>query len=339
METTNRINQALTRSFPGENLPSSITQIAGDLSPRRYFRLFFEAENSIRSKTLLAMVFDSTTPPEAESKILRTSDQAYIELTEFFFKNSIPVPKLVSNCHDIGVLLIEDLGDNLLIETFNSKEEYKIKKQLFEAVNIVQRIQNIKPDQSFFAFQRTLDISTYVREANQFVDFVLKESCSESTKNEVKNIIIKLSNEIDSFQKVLVHRDFHAWNLIVDLNDKLRVIDFQDALLGPRSYDLVALIHERDVDKIITNEIIEEVENYYFSNYEEAVRIFEYPRVQLQRDLKVSGLFKRIVKQRGLLRYGEWVPGTVSRIKKTLNYLKIQDPSYGTLLEIIEKEV
>ena len=337
-DVNTRIEEALVRCGVNKEGFRSI-EIPGDLSPRRYRRLETnskEFSERFLVSSVVAMVFDSVKPPEAEAKIVRTSDEAFIELSEFFFKENFPVPKIYFEAKDIGVLLLEDLGEYPLINLAEGRDK-QVPKFYSQAVSLIHQMQAIPKVSAFFPFERSFDEGILLREMGQFVEYVLPVDLAKVEIDLVEAIFKKLSAEICSFQKVLVHRDFHSWNLMVDLKGKLRVIDFQDALMGSRSYDLVALLHERDIDLILPEELVKSLEDQFFSFYgDDELRSCEYPRVQLQRDLKVSGLFMKVKKLRGLSSYERWVPGTLARIGRTLDSLALQDSDYAEFKKLLK---
>ena len=301
----------------------SIESLKGDLSPRKYFRLTEKSDvfkKIYGSSSVMAMVFDSVKPPEAEAKLAKTSDVAFIESTTFFSSNNLPVPRIYNTDLNLGVLITEDLGKTLLIDIASDKD--KAKPYYQEAVSLIHKIQEIKEDQNCFMYTRGFDSKVLKREMLQFQEYILGSTLVDSEMQIVDNLFTYLSEELAKTKQVLVHRDFHSWNLMIDKNGQLRLIDFQDALKGTRSYDLVALLHERDIDLILDSSLIDSLEDQFFEYYhDEYLRDIEYPMTQLQRDLKVSGLFIRVKVTRGLDAYANWVPGTLKRIDKTLRKL------------------
>lgn len=315
---------------------SSLAEIPGDLSPRRYYRCMLNEVNiKIHSNTLMVMVFDSIIPPESEAKLVYTSDVSFLELASFFDKNQIPVPKIFLDRRDIGVILLEDLGSDTLINILKSQPNLAF-QYYAQACEIIKTIQNIPIDNQFFAFNRALELSVFKRETESFKKYFLDGDLSEGHRKQLEECIDLVCEEVAGFKQVLVHRDFHSWNLMIDSEKRLRVIDFQDALMGPRAYDLVALLHERDIDYALTNEQILKLEDEYFSAYQDPeVRNYEYPRVQLQRDIKTTGLFKRCVVERNLPSYGTWIPGNIKRMKCTLSGIVKSDPRYKVLYDFV----
>lgn len=324
-----------------------IQTIPGDLSPRKYFRIkdlglkdpsikysVQGLKGLLNSESMMGMVFESIKPPEIETKIVKTSDHAFVETTEFFLKHQIPVPEIFYKNFEQGVIFLEDLGDTPLI-TLAKSQDKDLSIYYERAIDIIHALQAI-PQDSFFIFSRGFDKLTYLREVTQFRDFILPSKLTKIEEDLVLSFFETIVSDLLSFKKVLVHRDFHSWNLMLDGRKQIRLIDYQDALLGTRSYDLVALLHERDIDLVLPQSMISKLENKFFEPYNDSyLREIEYPTAQLQRDLKVSGLFVKVKIQRGLDSYSEWVPGTLSRIKRTLEKLKEHKKIYKDFYSLL----
>lgn len=314
-----------------------IEAVAGDLSPRKYFRLFettdeFSCFGDVHS--IIAMVFESVTPPEVETKIIKTSDIAFLETTDFFLQHGIPVPKIYYKNIEKGLIFLEDLGSRPLIDLVR-KQDVSVPQQYEKAVRLIHSIQEILPS-SFFIYQRGFDSKTYLREVSLFKEFILPTEMSDKEERIFLHMAEELVSTLLRCQRVLVHRDFHSWNLMVDEQNELRLIDYQDALMGTRSYDLVALLHERDIDAELPKHIIQRLEDSFFEKYTDPyLREIEYPLTQLQRDLKVSGLFKKVQVVRGLDSYARWIPGTVQRIKATLELLRTHNKVYNDFSQLL----
>ncbi|HMO16492.1 MAG TPA: phosphotransferase [Oligoflexia bacterium] len=343
-----------------ENEVSKISLVYGDLSPRRYFRAHFKNQclmTDITSgvkkhqKTIIIMYFDSVNPPEAnpagmDQSRLSTSDEklktslssfsAYECLSNFFTKHNISVPCVYLFAENLSIILQEDLGQTPLISLAENKSQ-NLKSYYENAISYIKKFQNIK-DESCFAFQRGFDQVVYLREMMECADYFLPEFINKREVEKAKNFFLTLADELVQFPKVLVHRDFHSWNLMIDPEGSLRIIDFQDALIGTRSYDLVALVHERDIDQILGEKLVKDLEKLFFSTFNnEHLEHYEYPRAMLQRDLKVVGRFAKVAKTRGLVSYTKWIPGTAKRILKTLEIIADDNNTYGELHDIFSK--
>jgi N-acetylmuramate 1-kinase len=334
------VQERIMRSISRLSLESYIEDISlvyGDLSPRRYFRIRLKKEAPFKTEasTLIVMYFDSVVPPEAETKIVKSSFESYLEIGEYLSRGGIPVPEVYLSAEDLNIILLEDLGSCPLISLAESNDP-TLEKNYREAVDGIHHLQSLKPPGDFFPYRRGFDAEVYRKEMSEFTDFFLPEEVVKNQRALIENLCMSLARELESFPRTLVHRDYHSWNLMVDLKDRLRVIDFQDALMGTRSYDLVALVHERDIDQILGDKMVVMLEDHFFSAWHDReVRDYEYPRVMLQRDLKVAGRFCKVVKTRGLTQYAKWIPGTVRRINKTLSLLSSQSGEYQRLKNIL----
>ncbi len=308
----------------GRSAVQRIDPVTPDASLRRYFRITLRAAEP---SSVVAMIFDSVACPEYDVGQAVRTDDACVELTRFFRSYGIAVPELLYDARDLSVLLIEDLGDRLLIDALLEavsgavpQAEAQIETYYQQAVDQLVRLQSIPRESASFVFNRAFKAETYCREMFEFLDFVLRPvRISESEEKEVKSFFGCLAQTLDACPKVLAHRDFHSWNLLIDQQDRVRVIDFQDALLSTRCYDIVGLLNDRDTDAALGEERYERLLNYFSERIGSPPSWRdEYRRVLLQRDLKVAGRFCKLSRNRGLVHYERWVPGTLRRIMRTL---------------------
>ena len=322
------------RAWNAETRIASIQPLTPDASLRRYFRVRFTDQpkaSASRPSSAVAMIFDSVTPAEAGKAGIAAavnSDEAYVALSQFFEKHEVAVPKLYYDGRQRSILLIEDLGDCLLgtmivgenSGRFSGAERERVYRA---AIDQLLRIQRIPSQNDFFPFQRRFDQSLYLKEMSEFTEFFLPQfSPSASDLNRCQAFFKVLAQEVDGLPYTLTHRDFHSWNLMLDPSNRLRVIDFQDALLAPKLYDLAALLNDRDTDSALGGELSQKLRRYYFetSGYGSSFDV-DYHQVLLQRDLKVVGRFAKLVSQRGLTSYGRWIPGTLQRVRQGLEFL------------------
>ncbi|MCB0345359.1 MAG: phosphotransferase [Bdellovibrionales bacterium] len=322
---------------------TDIDVIAPDASLRRYYRLHLKGGEVDR---LVAMVFDSVTPAEAGDGPVINSNTAYVELTRYFENNGWPVPQLYFEADTGKVLLIEDLGSTLLCYTvvgsrsnaFSSAQTDELYKQ---AVELIASLQQMPADNSFFPFQRGFNEALYRKEIDEFREFVfLPQRPAGGKQNLLSHLFDELVKQLCSMERVLVHRDFHSWNLLIDANQSVRVIDFQDACLGTPAYDLVALLNDRDTDSCLGPKRGRMLLEYFIdiSSFDDSFYDAYYLTL-LQRDLKVAGRFTKLVKVRGLTAYEEWIPGTMGRIGRTLALISERRglSTSGAMLEVLEE--
>ena len=330
---TDRLRQLVEAWNPTAGC-ASITQLTPDASLRRYFRI---KHNCGDIKSSVAMIFDSVSSPEHDGSCSTASDAAYVELTDFFTRHSISVPMLYHDARDVGVLLIEDIGDFHLVDSLAGGAKEKIEKNYRQAIDQINAMQMIKPESDVCAYKRCFSAEQYVTEMLELSDYILAPAgAAQQVQARLVRCFEELAQDLDGMQKVLVHRDFHSWNLMLDPSGRLRVIDFQDALLGTRFYDVAALLNDRDTDSMLGPELSRSLLTYFFEqsglaskteNSAAAGIEQEYLKVLLQRDLKVAGRFSKLSQVRGLDAYEKWIPGTLSRIRRSLCALTDEEPS------------
>lgn len=360
------------RSNPGTELVAEVTarlEVAGggrapiireisamtpDASLRRYYRVRFERPVMLagaRSGTgdaiesVVAMVFDSVASPEAGGEVQVRADDAFVELGRFFSAQGVAVPQILLDARDRAVILIEDLGDRQLADFALTGKSELLERLLPEALQQIRAIQRIPAVPEFFPYRRSFTAAAYRREMEEFRDFIMvPRSAPAPALAAAEALFDQLATELAQLPKVLVHRDFHGWNLIVDPRGTLRVIDFQDALLATKSYDLVSLLNDRDMDQAIGEPLYRKtvvqfgallVEDGAIGGMDEFFA--EYDRVLLQRDLKVAGRFGKLVALRGLTHYGSWIPGTIRRIGRTIERLSARGGTLAALEQFFDQ--
>lgn len=323
----------------------AISPLTPDASLRRYFRVHFAPDNS-GPDSVVAMVFDSVRSPEAGGEQHVTSDEAYVELSKFFVRNSISVPSLLFDARPDSLLLIEDCGDTLLAHALlgSAKDRFNpdtVHKLFCDAIGQIVRIQQIPRDRNLFAFKRSFQEGTYVREMEEIRDFSIPTGLlSETTKRVLQSAFAHIARTLAQMPMVLCHRDYHPWNIMV-VGAGVRVIDFQDALLATRCYDIAALLNDRDTDAALGVERYEKLITEWSNLLGESVESIkeEFALVLLQRDLKVAGRFSKLVKVRNLNHYGAWIPGTQARIARGVRFLLQSDARFkflGDFLPVLE---
>ncbi len=312
------------QAFPGEQL-ISITPLPADMSPRRYFRLRHAGP------PLVAMVFDALSMPEAGgSEAAIDAYDAVILLTRYLSDRGMSVPRIYAESKDVAIILQDDFGDTFLADraTQDGQTLYKM------AIDEVIRLQSAVQDKNFFALKRSFTTEVYFREMEETPNFYLSSLAAppaDSLKQEILTHLRELAERVSTFPQTIALRDYHSWNILVKGDDSLGIIDFQDALLAPRTYDLVSLLNDRDTDSLLGARQYGQLLDYFFSSHPQGKELREeYPLVLLQRDLKVAGRLSKMVHVRGLPKYSRWIPGTVRRIAHTLRAAR--DPLLKRLL-------
>jgi len=335
MELQKETAQKLVESWRPGCIVDQVEEIAPDASTRLYFRLLLSDPDPNSPASVVVMKIADSGSQEITGKVESvSSDAAYVQLTKFFKTRSVNVPAIYLDKREQGFLLIEDLGSDSLGDLidvkrshFNEEEKDSVFK---DAVDQIIAIQSCRDSQNFFAFKRRFTLDLFQKECSEFIQFYLTSlpEVPVDALEQINQMICSLCSELSAYPKVLAHRDFHPWNLQLDAQKRVRVIDFQDALLAPASYDLASLLNDRGADQLLGERRYRFLFQYFFScSGDGGEGLREYDRCLLQRDLKVVGRFEKLATTRGLERYRKWIAPTLYRIGQTMERIVREEAS------------
>lgn len=216
---------------------TDVVALTPDASTRNYFRIPWKKGRAIAA--VYQEAFDPAFHP-------------YLDITHLFLESGIPVPAIYAVDGGTGIIVQEDLGDQQLCQVYEVASQEECEDYKERAINIIARIQKatekaheLKSISSRLAF----DEAKLSWELDFFVEHYFKswrgESLRRSEAAELKAELNDISAELAAAPRVLCHRDFHTANLMLDTRDQLRVVDHQDARMGPASYDLVSFLLDR----------------------------------------------------------------------------------------------
>ena len=304
------------------NIKYTLTAVSGDASFRRYFRLVGKDHQYI--------AVDS--PPEKES------NDAFVNVTHLLEAEGLPVPHIHYSSLDFGFFLLSDLGDELLLNILNENNVDDLYNKALNALSIIQQT----PATSLPLYDEQL----LLQEMELFREWFLTKHLSLQLSDEENQILSKTYKDLaDSALKqpqVFVHRDFHSRNLMHIEGKYPGIIDHQDAVLGPITYDLVSLLRDCYI-KWPNQKVIEFALSYYekvldrneISNIQEKTFLKWFDLMGMQRHLKAIGIFSR-------LNIRDNKPTYIEDIPRTLNYIKSVANKYSEtekLAELINKNV
>ncbi|MGI8494477.1 MAG: aminoglycoside phosphotransferase family protein [Pyrinomonadaceae bacterium] len=214
-----------------------IELLTPDASTREYFRIRHNNSPAI------ACVYAE---PFVEKK------QNYLDVTNLFLAAGLPVAKIYDFDGELGVIILEDFGNLILRDVLIQSDDEQREKLINEAITLIARIQAATPkayEHDSIASRLKFDEEKLLWELNFFkthsFESFRKTKLSAADKEGLNKEFTEISRELESAARVLCHRDFHAANLMIDGDQKLRIIDHQDARIGSTSYDLVSLLLDR----------------------------------------------------------------------------------------------
>ena len=290
--------------------------IKSDASFRKYFRVY------IRNQKRNLLLVDS--PKKTENNL------GYLKATNIFEKINLSVPKIINFNISKGSFLIEDFGINTYTNSLkNGESEYKLYNLATDIlIYINNQSKNLKKKLPQYTNKKLIE------ESKLFLEWYWPAIHKNKPKKDVVNEFIKIWNNLLNknlrTKKVLVHRDFHIDNLFF-LKDRkglkaCGLIDFQDAVIGPTSYDLVSLLE--DARRNVNKEVIFKMYNKFvrkLSKKQKEDFVKEYKVLAINRHLKVIGIFTRLCKRDKKNSYLKHIPRLWKLIEYNLNFYSLSE--------------
>mgnify|MGYP001267907215 FL=1 len=282
---------------------TSLAALSEDASFRQYFRV------TKNNKSYAVM----DCPPEKENLV------SFLSITEKLKKAKLNVPEIFESDENNGFLVMTDLGDDLYSKKLNDETVYCLYTDALEAIVKMQTRVDCSNLNEFD--------SIFQEENNLFIEWFLKKHLNiKLDENSEKEIIIefnKVNSVLQSIPKTFVHRDYHSRNLLVtDINNP-GIIDYQDAVIGPVTYDLVSLL--KDCYVTWNDGLIEDMMESFFTRMKSSnmnnISDFRYwfEITGLQRHIKAIGIFSRLNYRDGKNNYLNDIPRTYKYLEKVLN--------------------
>lgn len=231
------MSQRLTSYLASRNVPRSVQALTADASTREYFRIGWNGG------TAIACVYP---------KPFAAAVGSYEDVTRLFLAGDLPVADLYDVDICVGVVVQEDLGDRILRDELETRTNPQREALIDNAIALIARIQaatELAFERRSLASRMRFDTEKLAWELNYFKEHYfgtfLKKPLLRADDAALTDEFIELSAELEKYASVLCHRDYHAANLMLDANDRLRIIDHQDARIGSAAYDLVSLLLDR----------------------------------------------------------------------------------------------
>jgi N-acetylmuramate 1-kinase len=350
----NLIAEKIRGAFGQDTALVSLDGLSGDASSRRYFRASLKGAKTPQSIVIMNFPIDNVLPLSSEELAIfkePPKELPFINVHRFLTNIGVRVPSLYGNWEKEGVLLLEDLGDLALWDRVQGLPESEILYWYCKAIDELTVLQvrgSQKRDDFCIAFQQRFDFRLYMWEFEHFLEYGLEKrpgvQVSSTALQELRKIFAEIAERLDHQPACLNHRDYHSWNLMIHDN-RVAVIDFQDALLAPSQYDLASLLNDRITDSVIHPRLEEQLVDYYIEKRSEAVQAVidrdEFTEIYLlsavQRDLKVVGRFYYLDLVKGKPGYKKFIPPTLRRLKRNLGRVPQLEKVVSLLAEYFEE--
>ena len=289
---------------------------SADASFRRYFRV------TAGHQSLIAM----DAPPD------KGDMHSYVAIARRFHALGLNVPEVLEENHDLGFFLITDLGDQLYLQHLNDRT---VERLYGDAMGALVVLQAGSYTQAAGKFLPDYDATLLQREMEIFREWYLGRhlglKLTAGQQAALDETFTLLAHTALSQPRVWVHRDYHSRNLMLTDRNNPGILDFQDAVRGPVTYDLVSLL--RDCYIAWPRERVEDwVKGYHELALQSGIPAGDddnrflrwFDLMGVQRHLKATGIFAR-------LNHRDGKPGYLSDIPRTLGYVQEVSARYPEL--------
>jgi aminoglycoside/choline kinase family phosphotransferase len=326
-EIRDRIDQFLTETGLAAK-GAKVVPLTGDASDRRYYRVLVPREPS----QVLAV-------HPGPVDFVR---QPFVNVAGLLNAMPVPVPRILSHSGPLGIMALQDLGDVTLqahLGVASRGEHASLYRQAVSHIATLQRRGAELASADYVPYGIRFDLEKLMWELHFFIKHFLEAYrgavLSPSARERLVSELTVVAEELASEPRVLCHRDYHSRNLMLH-DGSLHVIDFQDARMGPDTYDLASLLRDSYVD--FGEQQIEELIAFFLAlrgTPDAALFRRRFDLMALQRNLKALGTFGFQTTARGNTVYIQYIPRTLAYVRANLE----RYPRFAGLQEVLAEHL
>lgn len=328
-----------------------VAPLAGDASTRRYARAWLAGPGAPATAVVMLLADRGIAMSSDELAVFDAPlrELPYVNVHRFLAALGVAIPELYADASDAGLLLLEDIGDTALWDAVQNRDvetQFALFARAIDQLVLLELDGTARRDAACIAFQQAFDRRLFEWEFEHFLEHGLVDRhpgpLPAGELAELRAHFGRLAADLDAQPRVLNHRDFHAWNLYVQ-DGRIRVIDFQDALLAPAPYDLATLLGDRDTRQVVDAPLEARLLDHYAAAW--AARggppwaraaLWEvYVTCALQKAFKVVGRFHYLARVKGKPGYLRFLPGTWAQIARLLATRPDLAPVRGILAQYV----
>jgi aminoglycoside/choline kinase family phosphotransferase len=315
---------------------AKVVPLTGDASDRRYVRILLH---------------------DAPSQVIAVYPQAFdveqlpfANVTRLMAAMPVPVPAILGHSNELGILALQDLGDVTLQAHLGAATRAEHAALYRQAVTLISKMQQrgreLASDR-YLPYGIAFDVEKLSWELQFFIKHFLEAYrgavLTTAERQALDAELLRIAEELAAEPRVFCHRDYHSRNLMLH-DGQLFIIDFQDARMGPDTYDLVSLLRdsymdfsEREIDELIAfflalrgvgaDATAGDLEAGQFRR--------RFDMMALQRNLKALGTFGFQTTSRGNPVYIQYIPRTLAYVRNNMD----RDRRFARLREILAAHV
>jgi N-acetylmuramate 1-kinase len=308
-----------------------VMPLTGDASDRKYFRVL---------------------PPDGDPVVLAVhagpivyATLPFVNVAELLEQMPVPIPRILGHDEALGIVALQDLGD-VTLQAHLGAEPYPSHAALYrQAVALIATLQRRGAElvsERYLPYGVAFDVEKLTWELDFFLKYFVEgyrgAALGDAERAAIRAQFKPIVDELAAEPRVLCHRDYHSRNLMLH-QGRLYMIDFQDARLGPDTYDLVSLLRDSYVD--LTEVALNELIAYYLalSNplADEVAFRERFDLMALQRNLKALGTFGYQTLTRRNPVYIQYIPRTLRYARDTLRRYPRFTPLRAALAPYVEE--
>jgi N-acetylmuramate 1-kinase len=318
--------------------PPTLHRQPGGLSPRQFFRMV-----RVTGEPAMVMWLPEDAP---ERELARRTGRAlpFLEVRALLEKSRVRVPRLFGARPEDGLIVVEDLGETLAerCERDPPSRERLYRRAVIDLARAQERLAELPGDS--VVLTRSFDAGLLAWELEHFREWgveALGVTLTSAERAVFERAASFLVQTMTSFRYGFTHRDYQSRNLLALPDDAIGWIDFQDALLGPRAYDLVALLcdsYQRFEEPFVDARLAEYAAARGLTDAESRDLRFEVEVITVQRKLKDAGRFVFFERTRGDASYLRFFVPTLELVRGALSRLAAW-PELQGLSEIVSRQI
>jgi N-acetylmuramate 1-kinase len=327
------LQDAVGVRFPGARVTATVA-LKGDASARRFWRVSIAHENHATPPTAIAIDLGPDDLP-LYARALKLIPEPLVEppwinVHRFLKSIGAAVPEVFVVDTNARMLLVEDVGELPLFEAALHGDAGDLYRLAADELLVFHLEGTRRLDERCIASRIAYDERLFRWELSQFMEVGIAKVSTAADPASITPELDDLAARLGRYQRVLSHRDYHGNNLFLQSmsggGERLRVIDFQDALMAPAAQDLAVLLTTRDAARIITPTIERRMLEYYFAAHLRrgtpmALTLDEfnesYRLCVLQHALKVIGRFIWL-EHTGKQGYAAYIPWAIEQARRVL---------------------
>jgi len=317
-----------------------IAALKGDLSTRRFWRVSITSstETNAPSTAILVDLGPDDLPRYVHALNLLPhppSEPAWINVHRFLSSLGAPVPALYDFAPDDRAMLVEDVGE-VSLHSAALLPEADVARLFRLAAEELLRLHvdgSLQIDDRCIARVVAYDGRLFEWEMKEFKEIGLGVVAPGAAAASIETELAMLAVLLDRYPRVFSHRDYHGHNLYIEHGDRIRIIDFQDALMAPAAQDLAVLLATRDTDDLVTPAIERRILDFYCAGLSRrgagtlSPNEFNtsYRLCVLQHALKMIGRFE-MFERGGKIGYAAFIPHLLAQAQRMLAEMRAEFP-------------